>query len=94
VAELYRHSARGSSLEREVGGRGGAFFVFWEEPGLEVFDEDLDVTYEEVVPLGEEGEALLRTALLAHQEHPEVVEDYTERLCWAERSEPPAQSGQ
>ena len=85
VAELYRHSARPSAAERAVGGGGGPFFVFCEQLGLRVFDEDLDVRYDEVIPLDEEGDALLRMALLAHAEHPEVVEDYAARLCWAER---------
>jgi hypothetical protein len=87
VADLYRHSAAESALERRLGGRGGAFFMFCEELGLRVFDEDLDVGYGEIVPLDHEAEALLRLALLAHQEHPEAIEDYTERLCWAERGE-------
>jgi hypothetical protein len=89
VADLYRHSAADSALDRRLGGRGGASFVFCEELGLRVFDEDLDVGYGEIVPLDDEAEALLRLALLAHQEHPEAVEDYTERLCWAERRGPP-----
>jgi hypothetical protein len=86
VAQLYRHSARGSVAERAVGGsRGGAFFVFCEQLGLTVFDEDLDVAYDEVLPLDDEAEGLLRLALLAHGDHPEAVEDYASRLCWAER---------
>ena len=41
------------------------------------------VGYDEVVPLDAEAEGLLRLALLAHGEHPEVVEDYTARVWWA-----------
>lgn len=89
VAELYRHSARGSALESVLGERGGAFFVFCEQLGINVFDEDLDVGYDEVVPLDAEAEGLLRLALLAHGEHPDIVEDYTARVCWAERGEGP-----
>ena len=65
VAELYRHSARESPVERALGGGGGPFFVFCEQLGLEIFDADLDVRYEEVVRLDEDDEALLRLALLA-----------------------------
>jgi hypothetical protein len=83
VAELFRHSARGSPIEQALGTGGGPFFVFCEQLGLEIFDADLDVRYDEVVPLDEEGDALLRLALLAHQEHPETIEDYAARLCWA-----------
>lgn len=90
IAELYRQSARGSELERALGERGGAFFVFCEQLGLSVFDEDLDVSYDEVVPLDPEDEGLLRLALLAHAEHPEAVEDYTARLWWAQRGDGPA----
>jgi hypothetical protein len=90
VAELYRHSTRRSPVERALGAGGGPFFVFCEQLGLEIFDADLDVRYDEVVPLDEEGEALLRLALLAHQEHPETIEDYTARLCWASDSRGPA----
>ncbi len=90
VAELFRHSARGSPVERALGTGGGPFFVFCEQLGLEIFDADLDVSYDEVVPLDEEGEALLRLALLAHQEHPEAIEDYTARLCWASHGRGPA----
>ncbi len=92
VAELYRHSARESPVERALGASGGPFFVFCEQLGLEIFDADLDVRYEEVVPLDEEAEALLRLALLAHQEHPETVEDYAARLWWASRGHGPAGS--
>lgn len=87
MAELYRHSARGSEVEAALGERGGAFFVFCEQLGLDVFDEDLDVAYEEVMPLDQEADGLLRLALLAHGEHPEVVEDYTARLRGAELGE-------
>jgi hypothetical protein len=89
VAELYRHSASGTEAEKALGSRGGAFFVFCEQIGLDVFDEDLDVGYDEVVPLDNEADALLRLALLAHGEHPETVEDYAARLCWAERGRRP-----
>ncbi len=89
VAELFRHSERRSAAERALGAGGGPFFVFCERLGLEVFDADLDVRYEEVVPLDEEGEALLRLALLAHQEHPEAIEDYAARLWWASRGPRP-----
>jgi hypothetical protein len=86
VAELYRHCARGVALEELLGDRrGGAFFVFCEQLGLSVFDEDLDVGYDEVVPVDADAEPLLRLALMAHGEHPEVVEDYTARLCWVDR---------
>lgn len=93
VAELYRHSATGSAVEDVVGHRGGAFFVFCEQLGLNVFDEDLEVAYDEVVPLDDEADGLLRLALLAHDEHPDAVEDYTARLCWAERDERPPGDG-
>jgi len=84
VAELYRHCAQGVAVEELLGDRrGGAFFVFCEQLGLSVFDEDLGVGYDEVVPLDAEAEGLLRLALLAHGEHPEVVEDYTARVWWA-----------
>ena len=89
VAELYRHSAQGSPVERILGERGGAFFVFCEQLGLDVFDAELDVGYEEVVPLDPEADGLLRLALLAHAEHPDVVEDYTSRLYWAEAGSQP-----
>lgn len=90
VAELYRHCAQGVALEEILGDRrGGAFFVLCEQLGLSVFDEDLDVGYEDVLPLEAEAEVLLRRALLAHGEHPEVVEDYTARVCWADRDEQP-----
>ena len=85
VAELYRHSTRATKAEEVVGRRGGAFFVFCEQIGLDIFDEDLDVGYDEVMPLDAEGDELLRLALLAHGEHPDSVEDYAARLCWAER---------
>ena len=87
VAELYRHSARESSVERAVRAGGGPFFVLCEQLGLAIFDAELDVRYEEVVPLDEEGEALLRLALLAHQEHPEAIEDYAARLWWVSRGQ-------
>jgi len=90
VAELFRHSEQRSPAERALGAGGGPFFVFCEQLGLDVFDADLDVRYDEVVPLDEEGEALLRLALLAHQEHPETVEDYAARLCWASDGPSPA----
>ncbi len=90
VAELFRHSERRSPVERMLGTGGGPFFVFCEQLGLEIFDADLDVRYEEVVPLDEEGEALLRLALLAHQEHPETIEDYAARLRLASYGRGPA----
>jgi hypothetical protein len=90
VAELFRHSARRSPVERALGAAGGPFFVFCEHLGLEIFDADLDVRYDEVVPLDEEDEALLRLALLAHQEHPEATEDYAARLRWASDGRGPA----
>ncbi len=86
MAELYRHCSSARALEGIPGERGGAFFVFCEELGLNVFDEDLDVRYDEVVALDPEAEGLLRLALLAHGEHPEAVEDYAARLCWAEQA--------
>jgi hypothetical protein len=92
VAELFRHSERGSPAERALGAAGRPFFVFCEQLGLEIFDADLQVGYDEVVPLDEEGEALLRLALLAHQEHPETIEDYAARLCWASHGRGPAGS--
>lgn len=92
MAELFRHSTPESPVERAIGAAGGPFFVFCEHLGLEIFDADLDVRYEEVVPLDDEGEALLRLALLAHQEHPETVEDYAARLRWASHGRGPAGS--
>jgi hypothetical protein len=90
VAELYRHCARGVAAEELLGDRrGGAFFVFCEQLGLSLFDADLDVGYDEVVPLDAEAEGLLRLSLLAHGEHPEAVEDYTARICWAARGDDP-----
>ncbi len=92
MAELFRHSAGESPAERALGAGGGPFFVFCEQLGLEIFDADLDVHYDEVIPLDEEGEALLRLALLAHREHPEAIEDYAARLCWASHGLGPAGS--
>ena len=89
VAELFRHSALESPVERALGAGGGPFFVLCEQLDLEIFDADLDVRYDEVVPLDEEGEALLRLALLAHHEHPEAIEDYAARLCWASHGRGP-----
>ncbi len=94
VVELYRHSYRPSPLERQIGGAGaragGAFFVFAERVGLRVFDEVLDVAYDEILPLDDEEHALLEVALLAYEEHPDVVHDWTERLLWASRGRPGA----